>query len=322
MSGFLSLSDVGGSTIQATAPWVEDARRRLKRLQRDDGAWCYRHNATPAVEPTALAGLALLATDSKSRSEPDREAACAAARRLAAMNSRNGSLGVTTGLVEPGWATPAAILLWSALGEFEPQLRRAIDWLLSVQGVRTAKTKDDPMGHDPTIVGWSWAVGTHSWVEPTALSILALNRVGKGGHARVAEGFRLLRDRAIPTGGWNYGNPVAFGTPLRALPAPTSLALLALATTGQPESVARTALKVLQPILGKTRAPVSLGWSMLSLRAWGASPEWASEALEASYERPSTQVDPLGLALLLLAEGARSLELFGLPSRSTEVAHV
>ena len=38
--------------------------------------------------------------------------------------------------------------------------------------------------------------GTHSWVEPTALAVLALRREGLGSHARVQEGVRLLRDRA------------------------------------------------------------------------------------------------------------------------------
>ena len=115
------------------------------------------------------------------------------------------------------------------------------------------------VGHDTAIVGWPWVADTHSWLEPTAVAILALRREGKVDHPRVREGLRLIRDRAIPTGGWNYGNNVAFGRDLRPQPAPTGLALLALAGIDDRSEVVERAVGYLQESLPSTRgSPVSL----------------------------------------------------------------
>ena len=42
---------------------IDEARRRLLGLRRAPGAWSYRPGTSMAVEPSAMAGLALLATD-------------------------------------------------------------------------------------------------------------------------------------------------------------------------------------------------------------------------------------------------------------------
>ena len=142
--------------------------------------------------------------------------AMASARWLASTRRPDGSLGVTVDLPEPGWPTPLASLLWAALGRVRGRAGRrpsAGSWRL--EGRTIARVADDPMGHDGTLVGWPWVAGTHSWVEPTAMALLALGREGLAGHPRAREGVRVLRDRAIPGGGWNLGNPVVFGTPLR-----------------------------------------------------------------------------------------------------------
>ena len=78
------------------------------------------------------------------------------------------------------------------------------------------------------LVGWPWAEGTHSWVEPTALAVLALKSVGLGDHERTREAVRLLHDRLFSDGGCNYGNTVVLGQTLRPHLQPTALALLAL----------------------------------------------------------------------------------------------
>jgi hypothetical protein len=179
------------------------------------------------------------------------------------------------------------------------------------------------MGHDSMIVGWPWVADTHSWVEPTAMALLSLAVEGKSEHPRVIEGVRLLVDRAIPGGGWNLGNPVVFKTPLRPLPGPTGLALLALSRLRGPSEIARPALSYLQKALTETRAPISLGWGLLGLRAWGAEPSEGTSWLNTAFERlegrePSTTE----LALWLLAAGgASSLGLFGVAPRKEGSDH-
>ena len=125
------------------------------------------------------------------------------------------------------------------------------------------------VGHDTTLIGWPWVADTHSWLEPTAMTILALCRDGRADHPRVRAGLRLIRDRAIAAGGWNYGNNIAFGRDLRPQPAPTGLALLALARVDQRTGIVERALRLPRagapgdprgpvPVLGRA-GPAGLG---------------------------------------------------------------
>src|SRR5262249_54900176 len=85
---------------------------------------------------------------------------------------------------------------------------------------------------DLGLVGWPWAEGNFSWVEPTAWACLALRRAGYGDHPRVEEGLRLLLDRAFDDGGINYGNRQVLGRRTDPIPGPTALMLLALQGRG------------------------------------------------------------------------------------------
>jgi hypothetical protein len=236
---------------------------------------------------------------------------------LASIQRLDGSIGVKLDLPEPGWPTPFALLVWSSLGGFETERSKALDWLLGLKGEAVARTKDDPIGHDSTIVGWPWVAGTHSWVEPTAMALLALAREGMIDHPRAREGVRLLLDRAIPTGGWNLGNPIVFDTPLMPLPGPTGLALLALAKLGTRSKVVDQAIHYLQSALAGTLVPISLGWGLLGLKAWDAWPVEGKNWLALAYEKAATkEPGTVELAMLLLASGERSLELLGVVERA------
>jgi hypothetical protein len=286
--------------------WADQARDRLISLRRASGSWGYGKTTNPAIEPTALAGLALR------KSEP--RAAALASDWLLSRQSRMGSVPAITGRPEASWATALASLLWAALDASRFHRDAAISWLLASAGATMPKTSDGILGQDPTLLGWPWISETASWVEPTALALLALCAEGRSTHRRTVEGLSLIRDRAIPNGGWNMGNPVVFGTPLRPLPAPTGLALLALARAGnRDETTAGPALAYLQTALQSTSAPASLGWGLLGLRAWSAYPaqanEWLAESYASSAKRSSSACS---IALLLLASADDGLSALGI----------
>ncbi len=192
-----------------------------RRRQQPDGGWSYRLGAPSCAEPTALAALALI---SSTLDAADRAAVDRAADALERLQRPDGSVGVSATILTPGWATPYALLVWTALNVHDGPRAAATRWLLGLKG-RTIDPRDNPghvAGHDTMLVGWPWVVDTHSWLEPTALAVLALGRVGQSAHPRVREGLRLIRDRAVPSGGWNYGNKAVFGAtfaPSRLRPA-------------------------------------------------------------------------------------------------------
>ena len=292
--------------------WVKRARRELIDRRSAAAAWGYRLGPTPAAEPTALSGLGLLATSDGVSAEADRTMSGESAGWLATLQRGDGSVPATPDPAMPGWATPHALLLWCGSASFETQRQRARDWLLARKGrpIPTTPENRGVLGHDATLIGWPWVDGTHSWLEPTALAILAVAREGLGHHPRVRQGVSLILDRAIPSGGWNYGNTSVFGRVLRPQPAPTGIALLALAGRADRSPASTNAVDYLRATLPDLRAAVSLGWGVLGLRAQGACPAEAESWLAEAYEQCTGRPDAtLGLAVLLLAAGEGALSL-------------
>ncbi len=198
------------------------------------------------------------------------------------------------------------------LSGFDVARHRAANRLLRTEG--RILPRNDPaaalFGHDVAAVGWPWVEGTHSWVEPTAMAILALCRQGLSSHSRVAAGIHLLLDRSLNRGGWNFGNSVVFGRELRPQPGPSGLALLALAARHQDSPECRRGIDYLRATLGEIRTCVSLSWGVLGLRAWDACPREAGSWLAESYSRFGARRDQAaGLGLLLLAAAEPGLEL-------------
>jgi hypothetical protein len=102
---------------------------------------------------------------------------------------------------------------------------------------------------------------------------------------------------------------------LRPHPAPTGLALLALATRGDRPPAVDRAITYLLTALKDCRAAVSLGWGILGLRAHQAQPIGSENWLADAYARIAGKPDAvLGLALLLLASSERAPGLLSTPS--------
>jgi hypothetical protein len=304
-----------------SSPWIESVCDQLLCLRGNEAGWGYRREQAPCVEPTALACLAVLGAQRDGPAGHVRAEIERSADWVAAAQRRDGAVGISAAVHAPSWTTPHAILLWAALDGHSPEQERAVRWLLGQEGVAIPlpAASERALGHDTTLVGWPWTDGTHSWLEPTALAVLALRRTGKCDHPRVRQGLRLIRDRAIAGGGWNYGNRAAFGHDLRPQPGPTGLALLALAGTGTPAQAVASGIAYLKTVLPRTRAPLSLCWGVLGLRAWEGWPpesdDWLAAALAETLRREHAG---LRLAHLLLAAGPLSLELFGLAQEKEE----
>jgi hypothetical protein len=297
-----------------SANWHDQARRELLELRTSPCAWSYTRGGRPAVEPTVLACLALCApADDRFKAEGIR-IGHAAARWLAQIQRPDGRLPLCQAAIAPGWTTPHGILLWSALPGHEPARTRAIEWLLANRGDtgRLNPQEHPVVDHDLTLAGWPWVEGTHSWIEPTALAMLALARAGLHDHPRVATGARLILDRALPHGGWNCGNKKVFGHELRPQPVPTALSLLALKSCSErsgSEAVDRAVDFLLRAIPG-LKASVSLGFSLLALRAHRAAAPDAGAALQRAFAGCSgTREGARSLAVLLLASAEHGLEL-------------
>jgi hypothetical protein len=299
------------------ADWIEPAREHLVRLRGDGPGWGYAPGSESYVEPSVLASLALLSQES---GEQDHATAAEVAGWLASIQRDDGALGLSASLREPAWPTTFACLLWQALGSHPGARAAALQFLAQRRG-QPASTRDMPyVGYDATLPGWPWVEGTFSWVEPTSLAVLVLRRAALA-KERTAEGLALLLDRAIPGGGWNYGNNVLFETTLRARPAPTGLALLALKAASVDDPSIESGLAELEATLPTVRSGQSLCWGLLGLSAWGRRPAeaglWLNESAAAIDERPTPAPE---LAHLLLAAGTRSLERLGLPLDSSRPA--
>ncbi len=186
---------------------------------------------------------------------------------------------------------------------------RAIDWLLRTAGRPIDNAEDDGrfVGHDTRLQGWPWVDTTHSWVEPTAMALVALRRAGRRDHPRYDEAVRLLLDRQLLEGGWNYGNTTVLGNTLRPHVQPSGLALWALADEPRIRPrIDRSIDYMRRSVDGRTTA-ASLAFAIIALAAVDALPNKADALLEEAAKRTlSADAPPYPLALLLLAAGAIS----------------
>ncbi len=268
----------------------------------------YRADGPAAVEPTALAALALAA-------HGRHEAARPALEWLARLQSPDGTLGITATLRQPHWPTGWALLAWSVVGGGE-WLRGAIDraaaWLLAFKGRPVPPSPQ--IGHDTTLQAWPWVDGTHSWVEPTAINLLALKASGMGRHARSRDAVRLLCDRAVPAGGWNYGSREVLGRAVAPPVQPTGLALAALAGEESAAPQIASGIAHLNRSLSSEVTTASLCYALIGLSSHGREPRDAPVWLEAAARRTLEQGGaPYPLSLLALAASGRRCPWFGHP---------
>jgi hypothetical protein len=240
---------------------------------------------------------------------------------LTSLQAQEGSVGVEAGHSRPRWPTGWAALAWqyaahrlvaapsvhrehqvpsATMARWSKASHRAVKWLQSLYGC--PGTKSDMVGHDTRLRGWPWVETTHSWVEPTAISVLALKAAGLAASSRVREGVQLLLDRMLPDGGWNQGNTIVLGNTLRPHIQPTGLALAALHAEGQAGAYIDKSIAYLEDVVSARTATASLCYAVLGAAAHGIrlkdSQEYLATATRRTLRRDGS---PYKLALLFLA---------------------
>ena len=292
------------SETATSAPGVEPLLAELARRRGVSGGFRARAEDPAELETadaTAWAALAFALAD------PGSALLAEARALLARAQGEDGRLSVHP--LHPGAYSPTAIaiLAWSGDPERAAARRRAVDFLLAHSGLTYARDPASPNRIDTELRGWPWIDRTFSWAEPTALALLALAAAGEAAHPRSREGVRVLLDRQIANGGWNYGNSRVFDADLLSAQESTGLVLAALAGAVPREAV-ELSLARLAEELPALRTPLALGWSLLAAAAWRIPLEsgFRERALDETLARSARYggFETADLALLAVARAA------------------
>ena len=281
-----------------------------------DGGFAAVPDGPADTESTALAALATRA------SAPD--GARASLDWLLVRQRPDGAFPHTDAVPEPSWATAwAALALVRGEAGAEP-LVRAAHWLVAREGRRPGLVaralgrltgQQTRLEQDRTLRGWPWHAAAASWVEPTAAALLALRALAgeapvSGARERIAEGERLLWDRACVGGGWNYGNRRVLGEALAPFPDTTALALLALQGSARADGLAE-GCATLGALLDERASCLALALGALALELHARDAGALRTRLAARIEAagPPAETRSLAFALLALGGGARLLRV-------------
>ncbi|WP_297715128.1 prenyltransferase/squalene oxidase repeat-containing protein [Thermoflexus sp.] len=280
---------------------IVSAYRFLENAQNPDGGWGYRPGGRSTVEPTGAALLALADL-------PESPALAPARLWLERAQHPDGGWGIHLEDPESHWCTAWGVLALLRLDPVAPPALRGVRWLLQASAIRiqadelTAEVRRI-FGIDPTLRGWPWRPGEASWVEPTALALLALHVASAAAdhRDRIEEAIRYLVDRRCQGGGWNFGNPFMLGAYLPPRPHPTAWALLALQALA-PDAIRPEDIEALRSEMHRDGGALALALGIMALQAFGVEDPIARERLE-MLQQPdgSWEGNPYVTALALRA---------------------
>ena len=211
---------------------VSVIEKTLRQRQLPSGGWSFFSSEQASLEATCLAGLALGSASGGN--------AVSTLRFLKKSQLSDGGWPAFQGDSEGAWTTALALCALTVLNEISDASNRALRWLLEARGKEghwfwrwKFKTADRNVRFDPDKYGWPWISGSASWVIPTAFSVIAIKQFtvcnrSEASENRIHLGVEMLLDRACVDGGWNSGNSVVYGVPLRPHVEATAIALLAL----------------------------------------------------------------------------------------------
>ena len=247
---------------------ISSLAETLKSRQMKSGGWAYFDSVQESLEVTCLAELALA---------PERQAnSSAAILFLLKSQLSNGGWPAFLGDSEGSWTTALALCTLNSTGDFTAARDKAFRWLYAERGREghwfwrwKFKTSDRNVRFDPDKYGWPWVTGSASWVIPTAFSIVAIEQFtvcnrSEESEKRIHLGVEMLLDRACVDGGWNSGNSLVYGVPLRPHVEATAIALLALQDEQRTEMVQKS-LSWLRQNAASVDSVSSLAWCILTL---------------------------------------------------------
>ena len=248
----------------------EDAAHLLASLRNTDGGFGVGVGQPSETEPTVLAALAL--DDAGARGW------------LAEHQRENGSFSFGAGPYVNDSVTGLGALALEPGRERE----RALDHVESKRARRVDSTSAVPI--DESAVGWGWAEGTASWVEPTATALWAL-RLMRPLSVAVKDAVALLRDRESVGGGWNYGNRVVLGEELPPFVQTTGIALVGL--SGMDPDLEGRGLDTLSRLWRvESEGGLSLSTTLAAFRVHGRMHE--ARAVRSALERLVDRTELLG----------------------------
>jgi hypothetical protein len=165
----------------------------LISTQHTSGGWGYFEASEPAVEPTAVAVLAI-------RDEPGSESAFQrGVAWLVDNQNEDGGWGVTQDDPESGWQTAWALIALGVSNSNVDPIIPGVDWLTHVATNQISeedfRKSQIPASDDPGAMVWPWMPGQVCWIEPTAMSILALQKQSRSPVAlkRMTAGIEYFR---------------------------------------------------------------------------------------------------------------------------------
>ena len=285
----------------------------LLGAQNEDGGWGFHTGSTSRAEPTAWALIALLEISS---SDSHKQAASKAFQFLSSSQLPDGSWPSSPELREGSWVTSIVCLALLARTECAENVARGLTWLGNeLPGeartlhrlIRRIFAKK-PAGQNASYFGWSWTVGTASWVEPTSHAIMFLRMIppkmlSSAAESRLRMGETMLYDRMCASGGWNSGNPMVYGVPGEPQVSSTVWALLALREHPDRPEIQKS-LAWLQAHSNAIQSPASLALAIIGRNAYRRLDPRLAESLREMYEKNEIlwNVPEVAWATLALSE--------------------